>query len=582
MDTNLTNLANRANSLNSGTEVPKSCITPSSDARVKTVHSGEICTIETAKAYGIFDSTKYFKDLPLMEASKINIHIDNNDDTEKEYALCNVQNKTAYKNCVLSTNNPWKTLNDTGEFCMLPLDVALPNALKYNEDTKLIDKPNNIPLFRAKKNYCQEKWYDWFSIPDYFLNNTYNLYKSTSNVEKCLRPCNIGFIANDDKCVSKINYDYGKYSTSFHYLPISLILLLGSTRNSLLAKHNRILNETKQKLSNDVYIDNELYDNLTGQIDSQTNIYNDIKKELKEHIINLLNLPFNEDNIIEPSYNVQTISNKIMFKDRIQDAYDIAKNFYSMSTSTKEDDIKLFAEWKNQLADITGLTQTDTKFFKQILILKKACNIAFDNKSSYSSDFILYTLNKDLKTGEQIKMPIDFNISEEDSTLAISQNTAENVVDMTPEQREKQAQMIIEQKQLMEKLDTDGLRINQMADSDPLKYDYEKIYNEDQNVKNAGISISKTFIMGIVFIILLIIFGGVLYIILSVLWNPFTELLNTVVLGFCYIVLYVNSMFSGKHSASEFKKELIRLQSEFLDKKIINDMKKFKLFSEKQ
>jgi hypothetical protein len=580
MSTNLTNLANRANSLNKG-EVPKSCVTPSSDARVKTVHSGEICTIETAKTYGIFDSTKYFKDIPLIEANKINIHIDNNDDTEKEYALCNVQNKTAYKNCVLSTNNPWKTLNDTGEFCMLPLDVSLPNALRYNENTKLIDKPNNIPLFRAKKDYCQEKWYDWFTIPDYFLNNTYNLYKSSSNIEKCLRPCNLGFIASDDKCVPKIKYDYGKFSTSFHYLPVSLILLLGSTRSSLLAKHNKILYETKQKLSNDVYIDNDLYDNLTGN-ESQTNIYNDIKKELKEHIINLLNIPFNEDNIIEPSYDVQSVSNKLMFKDRIEDAYEIAKTIYTMSTSTKDDDIKLFKEWKEQLADITGLSQTDTKFFKQILILKKACNVAFDNQTTYSSDFILYTLNKDLKTGEKIKAPINFAISEEDSTLAISQNTSENVIDLTPEQREKQSQMMIEQKRVMDKLDTDGLHINKMADNDPLKYDYEKIYNEDQNVTNAGISISKTFIMIIVFIVLLILFGGVLYIILSLLWNPFTELLNTVVLGFCYIILYGKSMFKGKHSSSEFRKELIQLQSEFLDKKIINDMKKFKLFSDKQ
>ena len=63
-------------------EEPAKCYIPDEidDYSTKIIQTGEVCTIETAKEYGIFGKNTYFNSLiPIDEKPKIDIHIDNID-----------------------------------------------------------------------------------------------------------------------------------------------------------------------------------------------------------------------------------------------------------------------------------------------------------------------------------------------------------------------------------------------------------------------------------------------------------------------------------------------------------------------
>jgi len=545
------------------------------DYSIKSISTGEVCSIETAKMYGVFGKDKYFNNLiPTSEQSEINVYI-NNSNNKFKYSLCSTENDIAYKNCALSTKNPWKTINNTNEYCMLPIDITLPEKLIYNDVTKLIDKPPNIPLFQGKNKYCQEKWYDWFSIPDYHLGNS--IYYDSSN-SKCYKACDIGTLPNSDpldKCILKDKYQYGFYKSSFHYLPISLIVLLGSTKEDLLKMHQSIMKYTRSEINKkgDLTMDYELYNNIITNEKTRDNIFIDITKDLKYHIQKLLKLPFDDNNIFQPDPNIQSLSVNVMTKDRIIDAYEIAKNFHELSTSPNK--TKEYYEWKKQLTNVNGLGLNDDKFFKQLLVLKKACNVAFDNTTSYSKDVILYTLNKDPLPTDPIRNPIKFTIGERDTILAISKNSSQNtdktqnIIEKTDVVK-KRAGLLYEEN--LPGIDNSGLDIN-LKGIDPSKYDTtdkEFVKNEPQD--KSDYDQQKLFLIIVFIAILLIFFLTIIVIIIRVLWPFVSEFINNVILGFIYMIYYTRDMFRGKYEPSRLSLEILDLQMTFLTKKINTDM----------
>ena len=578
------------------TEIKRQCASPNpppkNSSEYKYVASGEVCTIETAKQYGIFGISSYFSsNLSQPDANKTDVLINNVPDPQMQYALCNVKsNNIAYQNCVLTTKNPWKTLNDTKEYCMLPFNIQLPNSLTHKKDESgIIEKPDRIAIWKSKQDYCQEKWYDWFSIPDYHFGNKYSL---SSNLQKCLKPCSVGLVPskkNPDKCIYKDEYKDGYFADTFHYLPISLILLLGSTKETLLEKHISLSSNVIFH-TNDAYFDSELYshiilnrledgitdlklkEKIENNIKTLDNIYNDIKIDLRFHINNLINLPYNDENIAEPFFEPNELEKDPITKTRISDAYKIAQKFYNLSTSPNK--INDFESWKKAIADISGYNTNDNKFYKQLLTLKRACNVAFDGKTNYSEKYILYTLNEGAKDGD-IKLPINFTIEEKDKIAAISKNTAENVdgnVDATL--LKKQEEIIGQNRRKTMKLTTDKMELSD-DNYDPKKYETEKLYDVPE--KTAGIFTMKNIIMTFIFILLLIVFISVIYILVSTLWEPFSEILNTIILACYYAILYMKDMFKGANHASVFNKELIGLQRNFLKEKILKDRRNFKI-----
>lgn len=530
------------------------------------ISTGEVCTIETAKEYGIFGETTYFNIDDKIDTLSGNI-IDNS----KPYSLCRPGvNKTANKNCVLSTGNPWKTIDASGEYCMLPLNVELPSVLKYI-DGSTIEKTSNIKIWDKKSSYCQEKWYDWFSIPDYHFGNKYTF---SCNLNNCLQPCSVGNVPDlntPDKCISKADFKGGEVNRSFPYLPISLIMLLGSDKTSLLAHYDSILNNNASNAEG-IFFNPKVYTSLLGDGATRDNIYNDIKSDLKKHIDNLILLPYDDRYIMAPTFDDSKLITNINTQAHIEEAYSIAERFVTICGSN-ETSAKC-TDFKKSIADITGYDINSSQFHKQMLTFKKACNIAFDGGRYYSTNVMLHNLPR------KDKIPISFAITEKDRLKAVSSDPSENaddtinspVVSLSEELRKTDAQNTLK--------NNDSLELNKM-EYDPKKYDENK-YQMIPPTEQKSFMNMKNIVMATMFIILFIIFIGVLYLIISMLWEPFADMLNTITLATYYGMFKLKDMmFRGKYDPPSLNKDIIELQMNYLDKKINQDLKRFKMDASK-
>lgn len=547
------------------------------------VSTGEVCTISVAKKYGLFNSKTFFNSsIPQNDVKYIDVYSNNVINKEMKYSLCSLSlnDNSSIENCILSTNNIWKVLDNTGSKCSLPSNITLPDTLKYNKtNSNLINKPNNIYKYRAKNNYCQEQWYDWFTIPDYHLGNTYKIIES-SNSSKCYKPCDFGNIpeieidktTNETKniCILKDDYKYGIYKGTFNYLPVALILLLGSTKETLINNYLNILSSTKTFSEEKGFnIDDKLYDNLYNNEITKNNIYKDIKKTLNETINTLMNQPFDYTNIIEPSGNIATISNIIMTKERLEFAYDIAKNFYNFTIATDPKIISEYNEWKKNLADINGFDITNYKFNKQLLLLKRACNVAFDGKTAYSNNTILYILNKNIGNNDIIKTPIVFNIKDEDVVLAISSNNTQNnmTTTITPE--------IIDIQNTNKSINDDLIlndKISNKVSDNALNIDTVRPQVLDERVLSLFKNIFNFFIYALIIIIIVYI---LCFIIFVFLYKPFVSIINKIIMYIIYIWYYFLDLIRNKYTPPKRFIKISKLSSRNMDKKIEKDKVEF-------
>ena len=568
-------------------EEPQKCmiLDEIDDYSIKTVYTGEICTIDVAKAYGIFDKATYFNGLiPASEKNQIETY-PSNMSGGSNYSLCSLDNNNsnAYKNCVLSTKNPWKSLDESNSFCMLPLNITLPTGLEYNQDNKgLINKPTDIPLFKNKDAFCQNKFYDWFSIPDFHFGNQYSVENNTSNVDnqalKCLQACELGSIpyndfGNNSKCIDRNKYEYGIYKSQFYYLPISLILLLGCDRELLIKMYKDSIIEMRIEMkSKGLEIDYDLYNDIMSNTLTHNNIYEDAKKDIREHLRNLLNVPIDYTNIMEPSKLVQDVTNSSMTQKRISYAYDVAEKYYNLTRSA--DTFKELFEWKKNLADICGFGVNSDKFYKILLYLKQACNVAFGGKSYYSTNVILYNLNLNLEDGQKIKPPLFFEITEKDISLALysvsdsfnssnclnSSNCSNIDKDSIDDIRHR---FLAEDLSAQQEITHQGIPLNPDHD-DPTKYS-----NDGNDDTDTLFDTPKAIAMFLVFAILMVILFSAITMILISLWPIVGTIINIQVNGAVYAVLFISDMFRGKYTASSADVNMKRIQMSFLNKQTV-------------
>ena len=553
-------------------ETPQKCVFESeNDESVVKVQPGEICTIDAAKTYGVFGKDKYFSDvLPSEEVSETDIFLKDKDDNSHKYSLCEItDDNNIYQNCSISTRNPWKTIDSTKQYCMLSLDILddslVPKGLRIIEGTKTIQKPAEVPVIQPKKSFCQEKWYDWFSIPDYHHDNMYTVETNESNDSKCYAPCNIGYVphrTNKNNCMRKQDLEYGKHANSFHYLPIPLIILLGSTKDDILSIYKQNILKTRNN-SNDISLDIDILGDLLNNEKSQNKIFEDVRKDLNYHINQLLALPFDETNIIPPTDK----KHELLFDiEKIEIAYNIAKKFHNV---LKEENPEIFQNFKKNLCSINGLQVSDNKLFKQLLILKKACNVAFDNKTSYSSDIILYTLNKN-KNENETKQPISFEITDDDIVLSLSENSAERttrdeIVSLQSDIRKK--------KQIIkDKIDFTKEDIKQSFEFVSNEYD-EKSDEvlQSVSVKKSWFYDPMTYISGFFLMIFIILGIYLIYLISNMFWTPITTIINKIILSYYSTIFTINDLLSGGPPTYHLK--MNELQQGFLEAKLSHDTK---------
>lgn len=245
---------------------------------------------------------------------------------------------------------------------------------EYFQQTKWGSNINNScmkPLADAEvsKQYrCDERWYDWFTIPNHHLGNGF-INPDPANPGKCFNPCAAGSLPayqtdpvdgqnlhvltnkdNTENCISRADYFGGKYADGSDHCPLAWIYILNSTPKSL----EKLVNNRNQTFKNSDMASNVITDAFINNQQKAIAYADNIFKKL----------PIELNNIYTPSSYTQNACNRIETPARLQPAYDICMNLMNNEPSVYE----TFAE--NLPAEMAR---------NKVIMLKQACNAVFCN-----------------------------------------------------------------------------------------------------------------------------------------------------------------------------------------------------------
>ena len=370
--------------------------------------TGEKCTYQVAENYNIAKNNIF--DINIITKSdqdKINKWPGDEEDSSKEYSLCNKHAGTFYYNCALDKKNIWLT-KDTDNNCKINEKIALPpNKLEKNENILSIKKPDPFVAVKNLSNsssdiniLCNERWYDWFTIPDYHNGNKYSK-ELDGDTYKCYKPCNFGSIITSDtvnesaflgdiknKCINRDLIDNGRLKNTLLFTPYAIIFLFGLTKNDLIDLYKYELNniqliiDENNKKSDKLYdyeIDNYIFKAIKEDNTTLENIVNDLKTKIQTPIKQLVTEPISHLNIIPPHDNLGKLNQepKKYYNNEkyIKKAYEIATKLkkYLSDVSLKSD----FYSWKKQLEEINGFDINSWEFNKILLLLQSSCMLCF-------------------------------------------------------------------------------------------------------------------------------------------------------------------------------------------------------------
>jgi hypothetical protein len=229
----------------------------------------------------------------------------------------------------------------------------------------------------SKQYRCDERWYDWFSIPNYHLGNGY-VNPDPDNPGTCYTPCqagtipayqtdpvdgqNLHFISNEDntgQCVSRADYFGGKYSSGSDYCPLSWIYILNSTSTSL----KDLVNTNNNNFANSEIAKDVLTSAFSGNQNKSQIYANNIHKSL----------PIELNNIALPLQAMQAACNRIETPERVLPAYNMCSN--------------LMINEKKIYENFTKSMPTDMAKNK-VTMMKQACNAVFCNLRDPANDLI--------------------------------------------------------------------------------------------------------------------------------------------------------------------------------------------------
>lgn len=398
-----------------------------------------------------------------------------------KYSLCK-------DSCIYKKENPW--LENSGLNCKLPDNITYPDEFYYDKDTGEIIKPDNVDCkYNNETIICQERWYDWFTIPDYYHGNKITYDKNT---DKCYDACPIGYIpySKSDKCIPKYEYEYGKYKGQIHYTPLQLILLLGQTSDNILKQHIIEIQNYQNKIeSSSIYEIGEKLLDSNNQIITKykTNIETDIKSDFDKRVKEIVDI-LKPENIIEPSSIVNNVSDFLNTKEHIDDAYTIASNISNYINTNNEENINNINNIKDSFLDSKGQDIKNLRW--EILI--KCCDMCFNGKTHYSNNILLYRLNEGANSSNY-KKELNFDLTYTPSPPIDSSNTKDkkylNEADISMKKR--------------------------VGDRSEIDY------------TNTGYMMnSKTIIKKLLLFIIFMFFVIIMIIILKIFWLPFVSTFN--------------------------------------------------------
>ena len=426
------------------------CTNLFTNVEIKTATSSILSNIHNytdEKKYKPIPNTIFRDDL-IEELNSLNINTDlNNIENEGKENLAVIDNNNVYVNCVYQSSLPWYTTSEDKKKCEVIKNIKLPeNRLILDEKSSTIK-----PVFKsANKNktgfcsyaanvnkaYCENKWYDWIIVPNYYLGNTYykdNSQYTEADVYKCYAPCNGDYMPytkqdGELKCIPKKYFSSGIFSNKYIFCAFGLINLIGNIAlydeekangetNLLYILHRLIIEyNIKNNIDEELYkIDNNIKTYIdTFKLENYTKIYDDLKKSIDTNIFfkfststdqdysntnefTYKHRKFNEDESDMYSFNGLDVTN-VLIEPILIHTWILANLFKPL------DDIIITDTKIRTLINNAGLEQIARKsllYEKLLFIFKdkdkairlkniffKAVNICYNNKTNFSTNII--------------------------------------------------------------------------------------------------------------------------------------------------------------------------------------------------
>lgn len=294
--------------------------------------------------------------------SLFNIH---NNDPNTQLCDTNSDNTSAYSKCSLTYGKVKALSEPNNENVYSCITYDCPTGFD-REDNNMCKKPQTDAIIN-KESRCDERWYDWFTIPNYHLGNKFLMSNISDTKMVCKQPCDAGMLPDsmydpingvpityfprhyDEKnqCVSRKDFFNGTYENGTDFCPIATIY--GLTMND--KEIQRVTNNQKGSLSSNY---SQAYSDINRL--NKNNIYNTITK----------NIPLNHFPL---KYNDAMESACAVLSENNPEAVTLA---YSNCVILKNSPEILRQQF---------ITQKITNVEDRINLLKEACDISFCSKN---------------------------------------------------------------------------------------------------------------------------------------------------------------------------------------------------------
>lgn len=340
-----------------------------------TVVPAEVCTIDQLYNLGLYDSRDYIKktDKNFKDLKTFNVEKDNRENRTKALCKKNLKGDRANLNCLFEHGAGYIRKPGDPDTCMV-YDCP-PGFERSGTDCKKILLDAKVD----KRARCDERWSDWFMIPNYHLGNK---YQSQEKGGLCYAPCptyhvpnyaidpvdgsKLDFTSEDkiNKCIARNIYFGGKYSEGSEQCPLAWIHKLTATPESLDKIHkDKLLASTSNV--------------------SHNNLFNVINNNSKNLMTNMLNdNPINYEDVSVSTPEMQYACATLNTPERLQYAYAQCKALRDNEESYKENLAK------NDSSG--GLDQ-------KIIMIKQSCNSLFCPESPDADSSVFTMVHKDIE-----------------------------------------------------------------------------------------------------------------------------------------------------------------------------------------
>ena len=387
-------------------------------------------------------------DLNNIEHELSYLHISNR--TSNVYANCVLQSGSKW----FTTNDTYEkcvVVNDI----KLPKTIITKNNSYYTNFSSKNKPGKSLYASNINKAYCENRWYDWIVTPNYYLGNTYfkDIGKYTSlDINRCYKPCDGDSMPymtekNEYMCIPKKYYGNGIFNNKYMFSPLGLINLIGNfaatlnpdtnkknNTNNPNNDYNFILYKLILEYNLKTNVDTNIYSvqentsntavNYNIVFDDFKDIYNELNDCLNDNILkNFINSK-NQDYYYSPNFNYKSPSfnenepemytlkglqaNNLLIDPILIHTWVLANTFKPFPNDndiTKTDlttkEIINYSVQANSytLYDILSLKFNDedpiNKYKAERLknIFYKAVNLCYDNKTDFSKNIIVNTIN---------------------------------------------------------------------------------------------------------------------------------------------------------------------------------------------